>query len=98
MQTFYKWKHLSSDTAFRCEFNLQYLFSKNFTASSVYVEDEHPCNVKAEYKVSDTNNDYWRCRKHLHALYPTVSKEVIEEEGETYYSKAKYLRNMLRKP
>ena len=96
MQTFYKWKHLSSDTTFRCEFNLKDVFSKGFNASTVYIEDQHACNLKAEYQVSDDIQDYWVCRKHLSALYPTVSKEVIGEEGDTQYSKAKYLRHMLR--
>ena len=93
MQRFYRWKHLNKETTFKCEFNLQYVFSKHFTADSVYEDDEHPCNIKAEYQVSDDCNDYWMCRKHLHSLFPTVAKEVIDKEG---LKNKNYIRKILR--
>ena len=80
MQRFYRWKRLSKETEYKCDFDLQSVFSGRFTASSVYSEDEDACNIKAEYKISDQYNDYWMCRKHVHCLFPTVAKDLMVAE------------------
>ncbi len=93
MQTFYKWKHLKKETTYRCEFDLQGVFSKRFTADTVYEEDSKACNRKAEYQISDSKNDYWMCRKHIHSLFPAVGEEMVEKEG---YKNKGYMRRILK--
>ena len=77
----YKINHLADDNKFKCEFNLEKLFSENFTGETKYKEDVKPCGEKAEYKVSDKYHDYWMCRKHLYSLFPTAWTELKNKEN-----------------
>ena len=76
----YKWEKINGSSPFRCEFNLETVFKSYFSPDLEYFEDDHECGLKATYKISDENSDFWVCGRHMKSLFPTV-KEAIARTG-----------------
>tara|TARA_R100000315_G_scaffold40117_1_gene17250 strand:- start:1980 stop:2267 length:288 start_codon:yes stop_codon:yes gene_type:complete len=78
----YKWEKINGSSPFRCEFNLETVFKSYFSPDLEYFEDDHECGLKATYKISDENSDFWVCGRHMGSLFPTVKEEIAQTDKE----------------